>query len=52
VLDYEPETALFVSNDDPLVFYQVIAEFAQVNLKNGGYLFFEINEYLGNETCE
>lgn len=52
VLDYEPKTALFVSNDDPLVFYHVIAEFAQVNLKNGGYLFFEINEYLGNETCE
>jgi release factor glutamine methyltransferase len=49
VLDYEPEGALFVSDDDPLVFYRRIAEFARANLMRGGYLFFEINEYLGTE---
>ncbi|WP_346862083.1 peptide chain release factor N(5)-glutamine methyltransferase [uncultured Draconibacterium sp.] len=49
VLDYEPEGALFVSDDDPLVFYRRIAGFALANLKQGGSLFFEINEYLGAE---
>ena len=51
VLNYEPAAALFVSDQDPLIFYRIIAEFARVNLKDRGYLFFEINEYLGNETC-
>jgi release factor glutamine methyltransferase len=43
VLDYEPHTALFVSDDDPLLFYRSIARYAQKALKPGGKLFFEIN---------
>ena len=44
VLDYEPATALFVEDDDPLKFYRRIAE-----LKLGKYLYFEINEAFGEE---
>lgn len=43
VLDYEPETALFVPDDDPLLFYRAIAQYAQQALCEGGSLFFEIN---------
>jgi release factor glutamine methyltransferase len=50
VTDFEPHTALFVPQDDPLLFYRAIADFASGNLTAGGYLFFEINESLGNET--
>lgn len=50
VLNYEPEKALFVSDNNPLIFYDRIAEFSLKNLKSGGALFFEINENLGNET--
>lgn len=49
VLAYEPHTALFVSDEDPLIFYRAIAEFALNNLVKGGRLYFEINEYLGRE---
>jgi len=52
VLDYEPASALFVSDDDPLVFYRTIARKAQTWLKPGGWLFFEINENLAQETIE
>jgi release factor glutamine methyltransferase len=52
VLDYEPETALFVSDSDPLLFYRRIAEFALKYLNPNGGLFFEINENLGNETLK
>lgn len=52
VLDYDPHTALFVSDDDPLVFYRAIAEFALENLAPNGALYFEINQYLGRETCD
>lgn len=52
VLAHEPHTALFVSNEQPLVFYEAIAEFAKKHLCNGGSLFFEINEYLGKQTIE
>ena len=51
VLEYEPENALFVSDEDPLIFYRRIAEFAQKYLVKDGKLFFEINEYLGKEMC-
>lgn len=50
VLEHEPHTALFVENDDPLVFYRKILELAQHGLKNTGILYFEINQYLSQET--
>lgn len=50
VVDYEPHTALFVPDDDPLLFYRKICEFGQSYLNDNGYLFFEINEALGIET--
>lgn len=49
VLGYEPHRALFVTDEDPLVFYRVIAEFGRLHLKPGGLLFFEINEAFGRE---
>jgi release factor glutamine methyltransferase len=51
VLDYEPHLALFVPDDDPLIFYRHIAEFATKHLRTGGKLYLEINEALGNETA-
>jgi release factor glutamine methyltransferase len=51
VLDYEPHTALFVANNEPLVFYKKICEFAQKQLADGGGLFFEINEKYGPEVA-
>ena len=52
VLDFEPHTALFVPNNDPLLFYKAIAAFSKKSLKQGGMLFFEINEAFGKETVE
>ncbi|MCK3685853.1 peptide chain release factor N(5)-glutamine methyltransferase [Maribellus sp. YY47] len=52
VLKYEPDGALFVSDDDPLVFYRTIAGLALKYLKPDGLLFFEINENLGNQMIE
>jgi release factor glutamine methyltransferase len=49
VLEHEPETALFVSNKDPLLFYRAIAKLATTHLSDRGTLYFEINEYLGEE---
>lgn len=49
VTAHEPTKALFVSDYDSLVFYRKIAEIAFNNLKNGGLLFFEINEQKGEE---
>lgn len=49
VLEYEPANALFVTDNDPLVFYRSIAGFAKKNLAENGKLFFEINENLGFE---
>jgi len=49
VLEYEPESALFVTNDDPLLFYRTIAQLAKKYLKPNGFLIFEINEYLSDE---
>lgn len=43
VLDYEPATALFVPDDDPLLFYRAIARYARAALRPGGALYFEIN---------
>ena len=49
VLDYEPSAALFVTNEDPLLFYRIIAQLAQDSLHSKGWLYFEINEYLSLE---
>lgn len=50
VLDHEPHTALFVPDDDPLLFYKAIADFALGHLTSDGLLFLEINEFLGDNT--
>ena len=52
VLDYEPETALFVPDDDPLKFYRAISNFAVGHLNAGGRLYFEINEKKGPQTAD
>ena len=52
VLDNEPHLALFVKDDDALVFYRKIAELAQKSLSPNGQLFFEINQYLGKEMMD
>ena len=50
VLKHEPDLALFVENDSPLIFYETIADFALKHLNDDGYLYFEINEFLGNDV--
>ena len=52
VLEHEPHLALFVEDDDALVFYKKIATLAQKNLKENGQLYFEINQYLGEEMID
>lgn len=49
VLNYEPHQALFVKDSDPLLFYRAICEFCEHYLVSKGTIYFEINEYLGNE---
>ena len=50
VLYHEPHLALFVEDEDPLVFYRKITKLASRNLTKDGLLYFEINQYLGRET--
>ena len=50
VLDWEPSTALFVPDTDPLLFYRKIAELGLMMLKMRGTLYFEINRMYGQET--
>jgi len=52
VLDYEPHLALFVDDNDALIFYRKIAALAKSGLKDDGQLYFEINQYLGKEMTE
>jgi len=52
VLRHEPHLALFVENEDPLIFYRKIMQLAKESLTENGVLFFEINQYLGNEMTE
>ncbi len=52
VLNWEPHNALFVSDNDPLIFYRKILEFAKTHLKESGEVWFEINEYLGKEMTD
>jgi release factor glutamine methyltransferase len=49
VLDWEPETALFVPDDDPLRFYRQIMFLAKKQLNPNGQIWFEINERMGEE---
>ncbi len=50
VLSYEPHLALFVEDDDPLIFYRKISQYALNHLNEKGVLYFEINQYLAKET--
>ena len=52
VLDWEPHTALFVPDSDPLLFYRTIAKKGLMLLKPGGKLYFEINRAHGKETMD
>ena len=52
VLDHEPWLALFVSDDDPLIFYRAVAAWAKQLLKSDGLCLVEINESLGRQTAK
>lgn len=52
ILAYEPHLALFVADDDALIFYDRITKYALKHLKKDGVLYFEINQYLGVATVE
>lgn len=52
VTDFEPHTALFVPENDALIFYKAIADLAANHLKKGGLLFFEINENYGEQLVK
>ncbi|MBE0424191.1 MAG: peptide chain release factor N(5)-glutamine methyltransferase [Lutibacter sp.] len=52
VLSNEPHIALFVNDENPLLFYDKIAELAKKHLTENGILYFEINQYLGAETVD
>ena len=52
VLNWEPHNALFVSDNNPLIFYRSILEFAKSHLKENGEIWFETNEFLGKEMTE
>lgn len=52
VLEYEPALALFVSDKEPLLFYERIADFSLKHLHPNGQLYFEINEAFGKQCVE
>lgn len=52
VLDFEPDLALFVNDEDPLIFYRVISDEGKKLLKPTGKIYFEINERFGKEVSE
>ncbi len=51
VLQYEPHLALFVEDEDPLIFYRKIAELAQISLIDSGKIYFECNEFNAKEVA-
>ncbi len=51
VLDYEPHSALFVPDNEPLLFYTAISSYAKQALRPGGRIYFEINNKFGKETA-
>lgn len=50
VLDHEPHTALFVPDDNPIIFYDAISDFAKTHLNPGGSLYFELNPYTADKV--
>jgi len=52
VLKYEPHTALFVPQNNPLLFYERIADIGHSLLNKSGFLYFEINALYGKEICQ
>ena len=52
VINHEPHLALFVENDDPLIFYRAIADFSLSHLKKDGSIYLEIHEDLANEVIQ
>lgn len=50
VLEYEPHIALFVEDNDPLIFYRAIADFAKQKLKQGGAIYVEVHEDIGHDV--
>tara|TARA_R110002050_G_scaffold204327_1_gene339665 strand:- start:152564 stop:153424 length:861 start_codon:yes stop_codon:yes gene_type:complete len=52
VLNFEPHSALFVDDEDPLLFYEAISNWAINSIRKGGYLFFEINEKYAQQTLD
>jgi release factor glutamine methyltransferase len=52
VLEHEPSMALFVDDQDPIVFYKELIKFADLKLVKGGFLFFELHELYGEEVKE
>ena len=52
VIDYEPDIALFVPDNNPLMYYKAISDLAKIYLKKNGSIYLEINECFGNEVIE
>nr|MBC7611717.1 peptide chain release factor N(5)-glutamine methyltransferase [Pseudopedobacter sp.] len=52
VRSHEPHLALFVDDEEPLIFYDKISDFALTNLKSGGTLYFELNQKLAKQTAD
>ena len=52
VLEHEPHLALFVPDDDPLLFYRAIAQYAAETLKAQGSLFFEVNPFYADDLAQ
>jgi release factor glutamine methyltransferase len=50
VLDFEPHLALFVNDNDPIIFYKRIIDFCDANLENSGYLYFELNPFSAHDV--
>ncbi|MGZ8559312.1 MAG: peptide chain release factor N(5)-glutamine methyltransferase, partial [Chitinophagaceae bacterium] len=51
VINHEPSTALFVADNDPLIFYKAMADFGKKHLPKSGIIYTEINESFGRETA-
>jgi release factor glutamine methyltransferase len=52
VVDHEPHTALFVTDEDPLIFYKALAEFGKKRLYENGSIYMEIHEEIGNDVVK